>query len=254
MNNNPNNAQGLGSIVEEYVMDTARARGQWPSMVLLILAGLAGVGVGIFGYFSGEDPDIIIVAILGAIPLFLGLRWLQGSQSSRNWKIVVFEKGIAYHQHGQSGQFRWTEIAAVYQNIRKTHKGTLTAIFKIILDNDTKLQFDQTYKDIRKLGTMVQQQVATHRYQEFWDAYQNGATLPFNLLKLSKAGLTARDNLLPWDEVDTVDFHYHIATVHKKGRKIRWEQVNITLLPNVLLLTRLLSEILGHTIDNSKLY
>ena len=254
MTQDPTQAQGLGALVTEYVMDMARARGQWLSMGIMILVGLVGVGIGLFGYLSGEDPDIIIVAILGAVPLVLGLLWLQGSQRSRSWKVVVFEEGIAYRQRGQAGQFRWSELAAVYQNISKTHKGTLTAIFNIILKDDTKLKFDQTYKDIRKLGIVLQEQVAVHRYQEFWDAYQNGSTLPFNLIKLSKAGLTARDNLLPWDEVDTLDFHFHIATVHKKGRKLRWEQVNISLLPNVILLTRLLSRILGQSIDESKLH
>jgi hypothetical protein len=103
---------------------TARNRQKWRTAVILILSGIAGLGLLSLMLWLPVDPeDPMDPEILGAIPVYmLGALWLVllGLRNIyRARSFTLDETGVSVTEHTVVGRFNWTESLTNFRGLRQ---------------------------------------------------------------------------------------------------------------------------------------
>jgi hypothetical protein len=216
--------------------------------IVLVLAGLAGISHLIFG---GTFTVTQLVVSLGAIliAIFFAFLWYRGFST----RVQVYEHGFAYTRGNKTHNFRWDEIEAIWQHV-VTYRLRLL-IFYVPVSTGYKYTIRKTTGEtikltnsigkVAELGPLIQEQVLKHMMPRAIETYNNGGTLQFGKLSISKMGINNGKETLPWDQVKGVQIDSGYIIVKKTGKWMRWVGADVAKIPNLFLFISLVDRIVG---------
>lgn len=214
--------------------------------VVLMLAGGAGIGNMII---SGTFPYGQLIVSLGAILLAapLGFVWYRGFTT----RVQVYEHGFAYLQGDNTRTFRWDEIESIWEDIVTYSVRVL--IFPVPVGTGYKytirkrtgesIKLTSTIAGIDELGWLIQSQVLREMLPRAIETYNNGGSLQFGRLSISRMGINNGKETLPWNQVNAIQIKQGYLIIKKKGKWFRWDGANPAKTPNLFLFVALVNPI-----------
>jgi hypothetical protein len=237
----------LGSPVAAYKPRSARRTLSLVGGFVLCVAG--GFAMLYSGMGRVPSDDRIPIILLGVFLAFIG--WAVIETWIRAWGLSaqVYTDGFIRTRFNQQEICRWDDIVAVWQYVVKryyngVYTGT-THTYTIQKRDGTKLKFDDTLGNVEQLGNTIQEEVARRLLPLAIAAYNRGEPVPFGKLSLSGQGLSWGDKTLPWSEVQGVQINKGYLTVKKQGKWLRWANISVSQIPNLLVALTLIDRIVG---------
>lgn len=238
----------LGTQVAEY---KPRSRRNVLNIFFGFILSVAG-GFGIlYGAASASvsSDDRPPVMILAGFVLLVGWVMIESWLRSRGLSVQVFADGLVRSQYGKSVVVRWDEIAGVWQAITKhyyngIYTGT-THAYTVQKADGTQTKFNDTLKNVEELGNTIQQEVTKRLLPRAAATYNNGGTVSFGKLAISPMGLSWGDKSLPWAEIQGVQVNKGVLSVKKQGKWLKWANIPVATIPNLLVALTLIDRITG---------
>jgi hypothetical protein len=216
--------------------------------VMLLLAGLAGISsMLIGGTFLVTQLVVSLAAVL--IAGFFAFLWY----NDFSMRVQMYEHGFAYTRGTKTHNFRWDEIEAIWQHI-VTYRVRLLIFYVPVgtghkytirtTDGET-IKLTNSVNKVGELGSLIQEQVLKHMLPRAIDTYNNGGTLQFGKLSISKQGINNGKETIPWDQVRDIQIDEGHIIVKKAGKRLRWAGADVAKIPNPLLFITLVDRIVG---------
>ncbi|MCC7449043.1 MAG: hypothetical protein IT324_16615 [Anaerolineae bacterium] len=237
----------LGALVAEYKPRSTRGTLNLVIGFILCVAG----GFAILYSVSGRVPsdDRVPIILLGAFLALIGWAMIESWIRARGLSAQVFTDGFIRIRFNQREVCRWDDVVAVWQYVVKryyngVYTGT-THTYTIQKRDGKTLKFDDTLGNVEQLGNTLQEEVARRLLPLAIAAYNRGETVPFGKLSLNTNGLSWGDKTLPWSEVQGVQINKGYLTVKKQGKWLRWANISVSQIPNLLVALTLIDRIVG---------
>jgi hypothetical protein len=237
-------AQRLGEFTKVYT--TAVARTIIGSLVFLVAAALFCAG--------GLLPAELTVTVRVVLPvcglLFLGLGLSLGYSVIQvaNQQIYLFEQGMVIAKGKQVQTFSWNQVAEVWQSITRTYRngryvGT-TYLYTLRRIDGYQIKLNNLTKDIAELGPTMAQSITRELLPRALHTIRGGQTLTFASFSLNRQGIGKGREVLPWSQVQGVDVHQGRVIVKQAGKSRDSWTVRVAKIPNFLVFTLLVEEML----------
>ena len=186
--------------------------------------------------------------ILIAIPIVAIIYGISALVNS-NLRVYQFENGLIRAKGEQIDGIRWDAVAFVIQNVRRrgyyyawggviaaalaNRNGTPHSV-TVQRNDGAVFKFNGTLQHVGQLIQTIQTAVLQAHMPRAMAAYTAGSPVTFGPLTLSLQGLSNGRDLLPWNEVQSVDIKQGQVIVKKVGKTFSWANINIGKIPNVL--------------------
>src|SRR5262249_7794114 len=147
--------------------------------------------------------------------------------------FVVFDDALVKLHRGRTTLFRWDEIKAVREVIHPVGNR-----YRITTNDGRRLKLDYQIKNVNALGEVVMGKVMDRLRPRAMRQLEEGGTVNFGPLGVSREGLTCKEKHLPWEDVDRITVaripqaRMVQLQVKQKGKLIPWCMVNVGTLPN----------------------
>lgn len=166
-----------------------------------------------------------------------------------NLRIYQFANGLIRAKGEQLDVIRWDQVASVIQAVRRrgyyyAWGGVLAAAFAnrngtphsvtVQRTDGAVFTFSGTVQHVAQLIQTIQTAVMQAHMPRAIAAYDAGSPVVFGPLTLSQQGLGNGREVLPWNEVQSVDIKQGQVLVKRVGKTFRWANVNIAQIPNTL--------------------
>jgi len=186
-----------------------------------------------------------ILIIIPIVAIIYGISAL----ASSNLRVYQFENGLIRAKGEQVDVIRWDAVAFVIQNVRRRGYyyavgGVIAAAFAnrngtphsvTVQRNDGAVfKFNSTIQHVAQLIQTIQTAVLQVHMPRAMAAFNTGGPVTFGPLTLSQQGLSNGRELLPWNEVQSVDIKQGQVLVKRVGKTFSWANINIGQIPNVL--------------------
>jgi len=249
MTNLPGKAFELGSPVAEFRAAPDRP---WVPIVFLVIVGLFFATVGALVFLNTAHP-IWVVMIFGLALLAVAGWQIYSVIHNRDLRVVVFEKGFVCVRGGKKHVVPWDEITGVYQhNVNVYYRNALmytshgtSHTYTVWTEDRTHLVLNDKIANIEALGTMIQKQATESLLPDYLSDYEDGERLGFNLLRLSKEGISKSGQLLPWDQVESVGLARGVIIVRRLGAKANWATQSVAMTPNLFVFLHIVYQVAG---------
>ncbi len=165
-----------------------------------------------------------------------------------NLRVYQFEHGLVRVKGEHVDVIRWDAVAFVVQNVRRRGYyyalgGVIAAAFAnrngtphsvTVQRNDGAVfKFNSTVQHVGQLIQTIQTAVLQAHMPRAMAAYNAGSPVNFGPLTLGQQGLSNGRELLPWNEVQSVDIKQGQVIVKKVGKTFSWANINIGQISNV---------------------
>ncbi len=165
-----------------------------------------------------------------------------------NLRVYQFANGLIRAKGEQLDVIRWDAVAFVTQNVRRRGYyyiwgGVLAAAFAnrngtphsvtVQRIDGAVFKFNGTLRHVAQLIQTIQTAVMQEHMPRAMAAYNAGSPVTFGPLTLGQQGLSNGRELLPWNEVQSVDIKQGQVLVKKVGKTFSWANINIGQIPNV---------------------
>lgn len=165
-----------------------------------------------------------------------------------NLRVYQFEHGLIRAKGEQIDVIRWDAVAFVTQNVRS--RGYYYAVGGVIAaalanrngtphsvsvqrNDGAVFKFNSTIQHVGQLIQTIQTAVLQAHMPRAMAAYNAGSPVVFGPLTLGQQGLSNGRELLPWNEVQSVDIKQGQMIVKRVGKTFSWANTNIAKIPNV---------------------
>lgn len=245
----PTEVGSLGPIVSEHRVVPSRQKSNLIMGVLLLVAGLGGMGLGISSALKGDTDSLYICNGFGLL-IALGGAWvLQTYRQEKEMVIVACRDGLAYVRKSGVQIMRWDEVTAVWMSItRHRRSGNTVHTYRLGNEQNNNLTFIYAVgelENIEELGNTVQKEVTSRLFPKWVQKYNAGETLSFGALTVSKQGLGNGKEVLPWSDVAEVQLRNGHIAVRKQDKWLNWSWATVGQIPNIYVFTGLVEQIVG---------
>jgi hypothetical protein len=162
-------------------------------------------------------PPVCIAGILFLIGAVLAI------SAFVNWNkaVVVYEKGLAYHDRRGLQIWRWEEVNHFFIAITKHYYNGIPTgtsyLYTLKKADGSQLKLDNKLAKIQDLGRMIQQNIFPIQYERLLQALKNGQTVTLGTVILSEDGIDIGKKAFTWAEVEQVDIQAGFVSIKKKG-------------------------------------
>ncbi len=158
--------------------------------------------------------------------------------------VVVYERGFIYldKKLRTLNVIRWSRIEKVMRKAYRSDGITEYSITVHRSDGATFL-FPHDSLHIAGLGLYIEQRVAQWIAPAVIEQYEQGDTLTFGKLKVSRQGLHYNKSTMPWSEVyraNILSATTSSISIRQRGQQSDWQQISVNNTPNVYLLKLLI--------------
>ena len=160
---------------------------------LLVFTGLFLIGFGFFG--SGKERGEYAVLIWGILFVIGGCLYLRQWYFNRGLIIQVSENGLDISDKNlKKTKILWNEIEEVKQNKRfypiipPVIVPFSTYEYTLITTNGTKININDSVKDVKELGDLIQNRAYEFQFLRHKKMYDNGGTISFEKLSINQLG------------------------------------------------------------------
>lgn len=173
-----------------------------------------------------------------------------------NLRVYQFADGLVRAKGEQLDVIRWDAVTSVIQNVRRrgyyyAWGGVLAAAFAnrngtphsvtVQRTDGAIFKFNSTVQHVTQLIQTIQTAVMQAHMPRAMAAFNAGSPVTFGSLTLSQQGLSNGREIVPWNEVQSVDIKQGQVIVKRVGKTFRWANVNIGQIPNVLVFMSLIN-------------
>lgn len=173
-----------------------------------------------------------------------------------NLRVYQFADGLVRAKGEQLDVIRWDAVTSVIQNVRRrgyyyAWGGVLAAAFAnrngtphsvtVQRSDGAIFKFNSTVQHVTQLIQTIQTAVMQAHMPRAMAAFNAGSPVTFGSLTLSQQGLSNGREIVPWNEVQSVDIKQGQVIVKRVGKTFRWANVNIGQIPNVLVFMSLIN-------------
>ena len=185
---------------------------------------------------------------------------------STRLRVLVCANGLIYIKR-KPIPVSWNDIELFWKQVRLQEKTRITYTYTIRTFEGARLVFPSELVEVERLGHMLERRVTRTRLPALLDAYDDGERLSFDLITLSREGISVQrpqvtrkkrkrsahvsqdsqdvqHQMLPWDELERVTVNATSLSVYKRGQYWDWLTLPVALVPNALLLERMVESIL----------
>jgi len=245
--NNLTQSHNLGALIAEH---RANPRAQKEALLAgwgLVLVGVVFALIGL-AVSKGKWPALLVAA--AGLPLMLiGVAALVGRARRRDMCIQLCADGFTRTLAGQTVAVRWDEVAAVWQNVIQTYRGSAhtntTRAYTVRLADGRKLVFNNQVDKVAGLGAAIQKACAERMLPRALTTYNAGESVPFGAFGVSRTGVSKGGKTLPWEQVERVELRQGVLHVRKKGQRRDWAFAMASRVPNLPVLMALVNPKLG---------
>ena len=188
-----------------------------------------------------------IFYILIAIPIAAIIYGIY-SLNDCNLRVYQFANGLVRAKGEQLDVIRWDQVAFVIQNVRRRGYGyawggiigaamtnTNTPHSINVQRSDGKVfKFGGTLRHVTQLIQTIQGAVTQAHMPRAIAAYDSDSPVTFGTFVLNHQGLSNGREVLPWNEIQSVDVKNGKVLIKRTGKTFSWANVNISQIPNVL--------------------
>lgn len=221
----------------------------------IILGGLFFCLCGYLGITdtnSGPSDIFISKMVIGLIgvPMILAgwalIRWTKGTASMEVWTTPG---GIGWRSAYTLGFMRWDDLERFYrQTIKRYTNGQLTGVYvhlQLTASDGTTAKFREFVGDIYDLEDRIDREVTQRRLPATLARVQNGETVTFDKVSISRAGVAKGAELLPWSEIEAVRVENGQFAVQRHGKFLNWANINVYDIPNFTVFIEVVSQLAG---------
>jgi hypothetical protein len=234
---------------------------------LVCLVGLAIVGFWAVIFFAGKDRrlDGMSLVLLGAAAFAFVAGGSIFSAAAKGWGnrgVLLFEKGLVSLRPGKPAVWPWDEVEAVWLDIaeirnylagvRVTSPCTWHCTVQGGGHEDLVLTHD--LRGVERLVRAVAQGAYEARLPGLVRAHRAGKAVNFQVLKVSRTGLSRGSKSLPWSDVGGVAIENGTFAVLTKDGRRAWYSQPVRDVPNALVLAALIDTILRRDPDFRRYY
>jgi hypothetical protein len=188
--------------------------------------------------FANVD-SILIPMLYALIALLVGWYVLH----LWNREVIVYERGFTYRRGSQMAYFRFADITHIQQKAERVayfglfRRDVIT--YTLHTDQLEVLQVNGIYKDVSKLGLLLERKITDARLPLVEADLRQGKSILFGNLSMSQSGINYADAHLPWSEYDHHTLTGGALRLHDQSGS-EWAAVPLNALDNLMLLMTLL--------------
>ena len=221
-------ATGLGVLQKVY-------RTSWSASIsLLIISCILVVASSLIVYEAlvngGKNIPSKAIFIVIIAPVILVLALFQALKNIfLRQTLLLFSAGVLRMQLGNVHVFRWDQMVRMFQKSPE--------FYSIEFENGRFLAFDDLESESQKmLRERVDQEIQQRLLPLAIEKYNHGSNVEFGKLAVSQEGLTFKDKLLLWNEVERLGLDpRNNFIVTKKGGLLLWASVPVKTIPNFVI-------------------
>lgn len=207
-----------------------------------LAAGIVGIVFGLMGLIPGGLFFVMLIAsivqghfepfYLILTPLFLGLGGFIFAAGWRTlwsqWRgirsLVIYKDGFACHQSETVQVWPWQEITTIYsdESFHTMKRGFYTTLIYTLSkqNGETITLSDSQFLEIRKLISTIKQRVVPLLSPPLKKAYDEGQSVTFGPVTVSKQGIQAHGKEFAWGDVLNVEVKKGNLTINLKEAKL----------------------------------
>jgi len=244
----------LGTPTTQFASAAKRGRLFILGIVLLIGGETTLFWAAFSPYFDKFATDRPAILAGGAVVAICGLLCLEYYLRYRQVHVKLFADGFSRERDGKTETVRWDDIAAVWQSVTKRYTNGIytgtTHVYTLKTGDGRTFIFNDQLKKVEKLGQTAINEVSNRKFPGAVALYNNGATVQFGPVAISKVGLTKGDQTLSWPEIEAVNLNKGYLNVKKRGKWLKFANVPVSSIPNVFVLVAMIDRIVG--VNNSQ--
>ena len=188
-----------------------------------------------------QDTRVFCVPLGGLVLTALGVWSYIRAERRTHRRVQVYEHGLVDLERGETRAFPWASVAEVHQAIvtqrdRRTHVALTTHTYTVTDDSGRAATFDDTIEHVQALGEAIQRAVSERLLAEALRALDQGETVAFGRLAVSRNGVSDGERSLPWSGVESIALERGYVTVTASVDQRNWVTVPAQEIPNVYVL------------------
>jgi hypothetical protein len=239
----------------------ARGWNRWGNLVLsfLLFSGaLLAFGFGIYSTYLATRQygsaliDDKLPAPLGLASILFLLGLWAGWNAYANWSraVAVYENGFAYHDRNGLQIWRWDEIVSLTSAITRhyingIYTGT-THRYTAVNSQGRRLILSNSISKVEELGKTIDENITPRLYAQAAGQYNNGQTIEFGPVTISKTGMDIGKKTYPWEEIKEVSIRQGVLKISRKnGGWFSKAGVSAAVIPNLRVLLAVLHQVVG---------
>ncbi len=173
-----------------------------------------------------------------------------------NLRVYQFQNGLIRAKGEQIDVIRWDSIAYVTQNVRNrgyyymwggvigaalaNRNGTPHSI-SVQRNDGAVFKFNNRLRHVGQLVQTIQTAVMQAHMPRAMAAFNAGSPVVFGPLVLSQQGLSNGREVLPWNEVQSVDIKQSQVIVKRVGKTFSWANINVGQIPNLFVFMNMIN-------------
>jgi hypothetical protein len=222
---------------------------------LLRIIGFSGIGTGclivLFSLIAYETLlnrlplwQALLIPLVGASWMGVGIWIILAPYHSPRLCVFIYTEGLIYVK-GKVEVIRWQQIERFWKNIVGSGKTQRILSYKIRRSDDTFFTFTHELATIEILGRQLEAQIERYLLPRAIAAYNAGSPIAFDEITISSHGISVRPvrTLLPWHEFNHLTIDDTSIHIYKQGEDSAWVAINVTDVPNIIILEGLIKHI-----------
>lgn len=217
--------------------------------VILTIFALLIIFSGIMTLNDGSGATGLWSLLIGLVVLAAGFYFLVWPLFKLGNKVFFLDRGLVSIQGGKVETFIWDQVESYWQHIQRNYYrgiyvGT-TYKLRLRRRDGVEVRFDSNYQDPRGLANSIDERVTATLLPLVSQAYQQGQTITFANLTISRNGISNGRDTLPWQEIEHVEINRGFISVKKAGKFFNWSTVSASQVPNLNIFLTLTNQILA---------
>ena len=187
------------------------------------------------------DHDLFLIFPLVVVPFGIFIYRAILLLINLDLEILVFNDGFTYSNRGKTRKYSWKEIDKVWT----TRYKLISIIYinyirvKILDTSGNILIVDRTLQKVDKFEALLQEQIAKDKFPQAITMLQQGMSLEFGGITVTKDCINNRHDNILWSELGDVQIWQGTIRLWKKGERAISILASIPAIPNFTLLMSL---------------
>lgn len=148
---------------------------------------------------KGDSSAMGVALAVSVVFLVCGVALIGWAVYSRGLCVIVFDDALVKLYRGRTDVYRWDDIKAVREVVHPVGNR-----YRITTNDGRHLRLNYQIKNINTLGEAIMARVMDRLQPRALRQLEQGGTVNFGPLGVSREGLTYKDRHLPWEDVDRV--------------------------------------------------
>ena len=212
----------------------------WLSILFLILT-LVFLISGLVSF----DHGLLLIILFGVIPFGIFIYRAILLFTNIDLEILVFNDGFTYSNRGKTRKYSWKEIDKVWTT-RYRMIGIIYVNYirvKILDTSGNILIVDRTLQKVDKFEALLQEQIANDKFPQAITMLQQGMSLEFGGITITKDYITNNHDNILWNEMGDIQIWQGAIRLWKKEKRAISILASIPSIPNFTLLMSLIKHL-----------